>query len=154
MTDNTKDYYPPMHTAEHILNQTMDRIFACGRAKVHHIERKKSKCDYSFSRALSEDEIKAIELKVNDIINQHLEVSEEFLSPEEAGRKYNISRVPVDETNTIRVVKVGDYDACPCSGLHVKNTSEIGRFYISTCNFTDGILRIRFKLENSSPIYD
>ena len=35
-----------MHTAEHILNQTMIRMFGCERSKNTHIERKKSKCDY------------------------------------------------------------------------------------------------------------
>ncbi len=37
-----KDYDPAMHTAEHILNQTMDRLFACGRSFNAHIEKKKS----------------------------------------------------------------------------------------------------------------
>ena len=37
----------PMHTAEHILNQTMVRMFGCERSRNAHIERKKSKCDYT-----------------------------------------------------------------------------------------------------------
>lgn len=35
-----------MHTAEHLLNQTMVRLFNKGRAFSSHIEKKKSKCDY------------------------------------------------------------------------------------------------------------
>jgi len=46
-----------MHTAEHILNQTMVRMFGCGRSFSSHIEKKKSKCDYRFERALSEEEL-------------------------------------------------------------------------------------------------
>jgi hypothetical protein len=60
-----KDYDPAMHTAEHILNQTMDRLFACGRSFNAHIEKKKSKCDYRFPRPLTAEEISAVEEAVN-----------------------------------------------------------------------------------------
>ena len=43
---HNKEEYPPMHTAEHILNGTMVRMFGCTRSRNAHIERKKSKCDY------------------------------------------------------------------------------------------------------------
>ena len=46
LNGHNKQEYPPMHTAEHILNQTMIRMFGCERSKNTHIERKKSKCDY------------------------------------------------------------------------------------------------------------
>ena len=46
LNEHNKQEYPPMHTAEHILNQTMVRMFGCPRSKNAHIERKKSKCDY------------------------------------------------------------------------------------------------------------
>ena len=43
---HNKEEYPPMHTAEHILNGTMVKMFGCPRSRNAHIERKKSKCDY------------------------------------------------------------------------------------------------------------
>jgi hypothetical protein len=46
LNEHNKQEYPPMHTAEHILNQTMVRMFGCPRSRNAHIERKKSKCDY------------------------------------------------------------------------------------------------------------
>ncbi|HEX3073228.1 MAG TPA: alanine-tRNA synthetase second additional domain-containing protein [Ignavibacteriales bacterium] len=42
---------------------------------------------------------------------------------------------------------MGDYDECPCSGVHVKNTNEIGRFKVVSSGFENGIMRLRFKLE-------
>ena len=42
LNGHNKQEYPPMHTAEHILNQTMIRMFGCERSKNTHIERKKS----------------------------------------------------------------------------------------------------------------
>ncbi|NJK98496.1 MAG: hypothetical protein HC905_29465 [Bacteroidales bacterium] len=144
--ENSKTYYSPMHTAEHILNQTMDRMFGCGRSFNSHIERKKSKCDYRINRPLTDDEINIIESKVNEIISSNANVTEEFVSLSEARGKYNLSKLPDESIETIRIVKVGDYDACPCSGVHVSNTSEIPPFKIASASFENGAVRLRFKL--------
>ena len=141
-----KDYFPPMHTAEHILNQTMVRKFNIDRSFSNHIERKKSKCDYYFSRDLTDDEVKEIEEKINEIINQQLNVTEHYINREEAEEILNLNKLPEDAGDRIRVIKIGDYDSCPCSGNHVNNTSEIGRFKIISRSFADNVLRIRFKL--------
>ena len=87
-----------------------------------------------------------IENKVNDIILQNLPVSVEYLTQEEAEKMFDLSRLPKDASQTLRIVKIGDYDACPCIGVHVNNTSEIGRFNIVSSDFFDGRLRIRFNL--------
>ena len=42
LNEAKKDYHRPMHTAEHILNQTMVRMFGCGRSANAHIEKKAS----------------------------------------------------------------------------------------------------------------
>ena len=68
-----------MHTAEHILNQTMVRMFGCERSKNSHIERKKSKCDYFLSRQPDDDTVKAIEKAVNTVIVGDLPVTEEYM---------------------------------------------------------------------------
>ncbi len=142
-----KTYDPRMHTAEHILNGTMVKMFNKGRAFSSHVEKKKSKCDYkNFTRNLTEDDIAEIERRVNEVIKQNLDVSESFIPFEEAKEKFNLSRLPEGEYDEIRIIKVGNYDACPCIGSHVKNTSEIGEFKITSANFNNGILRVRFKL--------
>jgi misacylated tRNA(Ala) deacylase len=150
MIENQKQYHPPMHTAEHILNQTMNRMFNCGRAFSSHIERKKSKCDYHIDRALTDDEVKAVENKVNEIIGLNLNVTEEYISLEEGQKYFNLSRLPDDAGETLRIIRVGDYDSCPCSGLHVSNTSEIGTFSISSASFENGFVRLRFKVSQTS----
>ncbi|MCU7492198.1 MAG: hypothetical protein HF300_09400 [Ignavibacteria bacterium] len=140
-----KDYNPQMHSAEHILNQTMVRMFSCGRSFSAHIEKKKSKCDYHFDRNLTENEIQTIEAKVNEIIDLDLPVTEEFLSREEAQRTFNLERLPEDAGDKVRIVRIGDYDACPCIGPHVGKTKEIGSIKIISTDFKNGILRVRFK---------
>jgi Ser-tRNA(Ala) deacylase AlaX len=135
-----------MHSAEHLLNQTMVRMFNKGRSFSNHIEKKKSKCDYHFDRNLTEEEVETINKKVNEVIAKDLKVTEEFLKREEAINNFKLSQLPDDAGDTIRIIKIGDYDACPCSGVHVASTKEIGAFQIISTSFEEGVLRVRFKL--------
>ena len=141
-----KTYDPKMHTAEHILNQTMDRMFGCGRCFSAHIEKKKSKCDYRFDRDLTAAEKEQIQTRVNEVIASDLPVIEEYLSKQDAARMFDLNRLPEGAGDRIRIIKVGDYDACPCIGPHVGTTSEIGTFRITTTSYHPDVLRIRFKL--------
>jgi misacylated tRNA(Ala) deacylase len=139
-----KNYDPQMHSAEHILNQTMDRIFNCGRCVTSHIEKKKSKCDYRFHRPLTPNEIARVQKQVNDIIDANLPVTERYMPRDEAAGRFNLKRLPDSAGDLIRIVDIGDYDACPCIGSHVRSTKEIGNFQIASTAYEDGILRIRF----------
>ena len=141
-----KEFDPKMHSAEHILNQTMHRVFGCGRAFSAHIEKKKSKCDYHYYRDINDDEVREIEKLVNKVINDDLKVTEEYISKEEAEEYYTLDRLPSNTGDKIRIVKIGDYDACPCIGPHINRTKMIGRFRITSKSFEDGVLRIRYKL--------
>lgn len=142
-----KNYDPRMHTAEHILNQTMVRKYNCGRAFSSHIEKKKSKCDYRIGKALSVEDISEIENAVNSIIESKVDVTEGFVSKQEATQFLDLSKLPADAPDSIRVIRVGDYDVCACIGPHVENTSEIGKFKIISSDFNEGVVRLRFKLE-------
>ena len=146
LNDHNKQEYPPMHTTEHIINQTMIRLFGCGRSISAHIERKKSKLDYRLAACPTEEEIKKLEEAVNEVIARQLPITTEFITQEEAQGRFDLERLPDGASETVRVVKVGDYDECLCIGQHVKNTSEIGTFKIISHDYKDGIFRMRFKL--------
>lgn len=135
-----------MHTAEHLLNQTMVRMFGCPRSKNAHIERKKSKCDYELPEAPTAEMMMEIERRINEVIDQHLPISIEFMSKSEAEQLVDLSKLPDEASETLRIVRIGDYDACACIGAHVNNTSEIGHFKMLTYDYTEGRLRLRFKL--------
>ena len=141
-----KTYPREMHTAEHILNQTMVRLFDCGRCFSAHIEKKKSKCDYHFDRPLDDAEVADIVDQVNRIIDADLPVSEKWLPLSEAAALFDLQRLPDESNEKIRIISVGDYDACPCIGDHVRSTGQIGRFRITSTSFNNGTLRVRFKL--------
>jgi Ser-tRNA(Ala) deacylase AlaX len=135
-----------MHSAEHILNQTMVRMFNCGRCFSAHIEKKKSKCDYHFDRFLTEKETREIEKRVNDVINADMPVTEEYMTREDAEKHFKLERLPEGAGDEVRIVRIGDYDACPCAGLHVNSSREIGAFRIVSSSFDNDILRIRYKI--------
>lgn len=138
-----------MHTCEHILNATMVRMFGCPRSRNAHIERKKSKCDYLLSAEPTPEQVEAIVRAVNDVIGRNLPVSVDFLTQEEAASVVDLSKLPANASEMLRIVRVGDYDACACAGAHVKNTAEIGRFEILSHDF-DGIRwRIRWRVTDS-----
>ena len=146
LNEAKKDYHRPMHTAEHILNQTMVRMFGCGRSANAHIEKKKSKCDYYLPDAPTEAQIEEITRRVNEIIGMNLPVYEQLMSRDEAAKIADLSKLSADASDTLRIIRVGDYDACACIGQHVENTSEIGTFVILSHDFENGRWRVRFKL--------
>ncbi len=146
---HNKEEYPPAHSAEHILNQTMVRMFGCERSRHTHIERKKSKLDYPLPSCPSPEQIIEVERKVNDIISQHLPVTMEYISQEEARKFYDLGKLPQNASETLRIIHIGEYDACPCLGTHVGNTSEIGTFRISSTRYENGMFRIVFRLSNN-----
>ena len=146
LNDHNKQEHPPMHTAEHILNATMVKMFGCPRSKNTHIEKKKSKCDYLLDAEPTPEQVCEIEAKVNEVIARKLDVTIEFLPLNEAGDIVDLSKLPENVSPTLRIVRVGDYDACACIGAHVSNTSEIGTFKILSHDFSDGRWRVRWKV--------
>ena len=136
-----------MHSAEHILNQTMIRMFGCKRSMNAHIERRKSKCDYFLDTAPTEEQGTEIESRVNEVIDRHLVVTDRMVALDEAAKLADLSKLPEGTVGSIRLVFIGDYDVCACIGPHVSNTEEIGRFKILNHDFEQGRWRMRFKLE-------
>ena len=145
--------FKPAHSAEHLLNATMVKMFGCPRSMNAHIERKKSKCDYELSQEPTAEQVAAIEAAVNEVIGMNLPVSVEYMTQAEAAHIVDLRKLPANATDTLRIVRVGDYDACACAGDHVENTSQIAPFKIISADFTPsetkgapGRWRMRFKL--------
>lgn len=137
---------PSMHSAEHILNSQMVKYFHCDRSFSAHIEKKKSKCDYHFEIAPTSEDMSVIEQAVNDIISQNINIEETFCPIDQVPEGINLTKLPDPNVSTVRLIRIGDYDLCPCIGAHVANTAEIGTFRIISFDFNDQVLRVRFKL--------
>ena len=143
-----KDEFHPAHTAEHIINRTMDNIFHCGRSVEAHIERKKSKLDYAMPLPPTPDQLAQVEQLVNEVIDQHLDISFSYITQQQAATEFDLNRLPDDASQTLRVVSIGNYDRCLCIGQHVANSSQIGhvKFLSHDYDTQRHILRLRFKI--------
>ena len=138
--------YEPAHTCEHLLNATMVKMFGCPRSRNAHVEKKKSKCDYILEAEPTADQVAQIEVKVNEEIAKNHDVTIEFMNRGQAAAIVDLSKLPADASETLRIVRIGDYDACACIGAHVKNTSEIGTFKIISHSYENGVWRLRWKV--------
>ncbi len=148
LNEHNKEEFPPAHTAEHLLNQTMIRLFGCERSYNAHIERKKSKMSFHLDHKPSRQEEKEIERQMQQLIADDLPVSFEFFHRSELPAGINADRLPSDASDTIRLVRIGDYDVCPCIGKHVRSTSQIGKFEMLGTNWDEHehSFRVRFKI--------
>ena len=146
LNEHNKAEFPPAHSAEHILNQAMVRMFGCSRSCVNHIERKKSKCNYKLPTCPTEEQIREVEAEVNRIIQTDMPITSRYVTRNEIPKGIDLSKLPADASETLRLVYVGDYDVCPCLGAHVEHTSEIGNFCISSTSYNDGNFRIVFRV--------
>ncbi len=148
LNEHNKEEFPPAHTAEHLLNQTMIRIFGCERSYNAHVERKKSKMSFHLDHKPSRQEEKEIERRMNALIEEDLPVTFEFVKRDEIPFDVKLDRLPGDASETIRLVRIGDYDVCPCIGKHVRSTAQIGRFEMLGTNWDEHerSFRVRFKV--------
>lgn len=146
LNSHNKEEHRPSHTAEHLLNQTMVRMFGCERSKNAHIERKKSKINYNLDVCPTQEEIAEIERKMNELIASDMPVTYEFVTRDNIPDGVALDRLPEDASETLRLVRIGNYDICPCIGQNVESTGEIGTFRITSTSFTDGSFRIVFKV--------
>ena len=146
LNSHNKAEYEPAHSCEHLLNATMVKMFGCPRSRNAHVEKKKSKCDYILGTEPTSEQVAQIEATINEVIAQDLDITIEFMSRSQAVSLVDLSKLPEDASETLRIVRIGDYDACACIGAHVKNTSEIGTFKIISHSFADGVWRLRWKV--------
>lgn len=147
LNEHNKAEYPPAHTAEHLLNQTMIRLFGCERSKNAHIERKKSKINYELKHCPTEKQIADIERIINELIAKNLPVTYEFVDRDNIPDGVKLDKLPDDVSETLRLVRIGEYDVCPCIGTHVSSTRDIGHFHITSTSFNNGYFRIVFKVQ-------
>ena len=146
--EHNKEEFPPAHTAEHLLNQVMIRMFGCERSYNAHIERKKSKMSFHIDHKPTRQEEKEIEREMQRLIAEDLLVTFEVVKLSEMPEGVRIDRLPDGVSDSIRLVRIGDYDVCPCIGKHVRSTSQIGRFEMLGTNWDEQerSFRVRFKI--------
>jgi len=146
--EHNKEEFPPAHTAEHLLNQVMIRLFGCERSYNAHIERKKSKMSFHLDHKPTRQEEKEIEREMLRLIAEDLPVTYEVVGRNNLPEGIDVNRLPSDVSDSIRLVRIGNYDVCPCIGKHVRSTDQIGRFEMLGTNWDEQerSFRVRFKI--------
>lgn len=146
LNEHHKEEFAPAHTTEHLLNQTMIRMFGCERSRNAHIERKKSKINYNLTACPTAEQVAEIERIMNEVIKKDLPVTYEFVTRDNIPEGVVLDKLPEDASETLRIVRIGDYDICACIGNHVETTMEIGTFKITSTSYNEGNFRIVFKV--------
>jgi Ser-tRNA(Ala) deacylase AlaX len=126
----------------------MIRLFGCERSYNAHIERKKSKMSFHLDRKPSRQDEKLIEQEMNRLISEDLPVTFEYVTRDNLPEGISLERLPDDASDAIRLVRIGDYDVCPCIGKHVRSTAQIGSFEMLGTNWDEHehSFRVRFKI--------
>ncbi len=145
---HNKEEFPPAHTAEHLLNQVMIRMFGTERSSNAHIERKKSKMTFILDHKPDRKEEKAIEAEMNQLITEDLPVTYEMVDRNNIPDGVSVDKLPEDASEMLRLVRIGDFDVCLCIGKHVRSTAQIGRFEMLGTNWDEEkhAFRVRFKV--------
>ena len=98
------------------------------------VEENRMRFDFTFSRAMTPDEIKKTEKIVNDWIKEKIEVHTDVMSIEEANQTGATALFGEKYGDTVRVVSVGKGKECIskefCAGTHASNTADLRLFKI------------------------
>ena len=121
-----------LHTATHLLMSAL-RIVLKDESimqKGSNITPERLRLDFNFSRKLGEQEILEIEDLVNAQIQKSCEVIREEMRLEKAKKHGAVGAFDEKYGDSVSVYTIDDFSKEICSGPHVKNTCELGKFKI------------------------
>lgn len=120
-----------LHTATHLLNESLRAVLGPEvKQRGSNITPERLRFDFSFSRKMTENEIKEVEDLVNKEIKQGLEVKREEMPLKKAISIGAQAEFGAKYPDIVSVYFIGGFSAEICTGPHVKNTKEIGKFRI------------------------
>ena len=132
------------HSATHLLHKALKEVLG------EHVNQAGSlvtserlRFDVTHFEAITKEELKVIEEKVNDVILESLNITCENMSINDAKNKGAMALFGEKYGDEVRVVSMGDYSKELCGGTHLTNTSQIGMFKIlSEGGVAAGVRRI------------
>jgi len=119
------------HTATHLLHYALRKVLG------EHVKQAGSlvdgdrfRFDFTHFQSLSDSELARVEDIVNEKILDCIDVKIEEKTREDAIKEGAIALFEEKYGEMVRVVNIGNFSAELCGGTHVRNTGEIGSFYI------------------------
>jgi len=138
-----------LHTVTHLLNAALHRVLGdevSQRGSDITVER--TRFDFVFGRKLTDEEIKKVEILVNDAIAQDYLVTIQEMPLDEAKKSGALFFYQGNYPDVVKVYSIGDFSKELCGGPHVNHTGEIGKFrIIKEESSSAGIRRIRAIVE-------
>jgi len=149
LADNTEKT-TKLHTAAHLLLESLKIILKDKKIaqKGSNINSERLRLDFNFPRKLTEKELNEIEKLVNEKIDQEIEIIREEMTLEKAKEREACGSFENKYGNRVSVYTIGKFSKEICTGPHVKNTKELGKFkIIKEESSSSGIRRIKAILE-------
>jgi len=149
LADNSEET-TKLHTASHLLLAAIRKIFndESIHQKGSNITPERLRFDFNFPRKLTDEELKSIEDEVNKNIRKGCEVIREEMPLEEAKKKGISGIFEHKYGEIVSVYTIGECSKEICTGPHVKNTCELGKFKITKEeSSSSGVRRIKAILE-------
>lgn len=120
------------HSATHLLQSALKMVLGETVSQAGSLnDASRLRFDFTYPKAMTAEEINEVEDLVNSMISRAIAGNVEELPIEEAKQKGAIAMFGEKYGNTVRVVSFGDFSVEFCGGIHVKNTSDIGSFFIT-----------------------
>jgi len=144
LADNSRQT-TKLHTATHLLNESLRKILGEEvKQRGSNITQERLRFDFNFPRKLTQEEIQKVEKLVNEQIKKSLEVKREEMPLKKALSLGAQAEFGMKYPEIVSVYTIGDFSKEICTGPHVKNTSEIGKFrIIKEESVAAGIRRIK-----------
>ncbi len=132
------------HSATHLLQKALQEVLGDGvEQQGSYQDPDRTRFDFSYGQAMTSEQIRDVERRVNEQILAGLSVDTKVMTLEEAKKTGAMALFGEKYGESVRVVNMGDWSIELCGGTHVKNTAQIGQFKIvSESGVAAGVRRI------------
>ncbi len=139
-----------LHTATHLLHRALKTVLndESVNQRGSNITPERLRFDFSFGRAMTPEEVKAVEDKVNAAIAADVPVVCEEMTVEQAKAAGAIGLFTSKYGEKVKVYTMGEFSKEICGGPHAARTGELGHFRIvKEQSSSAGVRRIKAVLE-------
>lgn len=132
------------HSATHLLDKALKNVLKQDIKQAGSlVDEDKLRFDFTYNKALNDEELRALEEEINAKIREQLPVKKEYMDYKKSEDLGAVALFEDKYKDVVRVVSMGDYSIELCGGCHVNNTAEVLIFKIkSETSAAAGVRRI------------